>query len=91
MEGISEEENVDGELLWNLEILSELIRCTGKELLPYLSQLDEIVAATISLKCKKAYSRSAKVSFESDNTLHLLVADISLIYHSRLSMGRHCA
>ena len=61
VDGIKDEENVDAELLWNLEILSELVRCTGKELLPYISYLEDVVSSTITLKCKKAYSRSAKV------------------------------
>ena len=58
---IKDEETVDGELVWNLEILSELVRCTGKELLPYISELESIISSTINLKCKKAYTRSAKV------------------------------
>jgi len=60
-EGIEEEETVDSELLWNLEILSELVRCTGKELLPYIPQFEEIINSTLPLKCKKAYARSAKI------------------------------
>eukprot|EP00794_Sanderia_malayensis_P017775 gene17775-19551_t len=60
-DGISDEENVDAELLWHLEILSEVARCSGDEMLPYIDQLEEVISLTIGLKCKKAYSRSAKI------------------------------
>ncbi len=60
-DGISDEENVDAELLWNLEILSEIVRCSGNELLPYIRELEKVISLTIGLKCKKAYSRGAKV------------------------------
>ena len=61
VEGIKDEENVDEELLWNLEILSELVRCAGHELLPYKDLLEKVIESTIHLKCKKAYTRGSKV------------------------------
>jgi len=60
-DGVQEEEHVDSELLWYLEILAELVQCDGKELLLYKDLLKEIIRLTIHLKCKKAYSRSGKL------------------------------
>lgn len=62
VEGIEKEENIDAELLWYLEVISELVRCDGKELLPYKDSLNKVLKQTLHLKCKKAYSRAGKVS-----------------------------
>lgn len=60
VEGIEKEENIDAELLWYLEVISELVRCDGKELLPYKDSLNKVLKQTLHLKCKKAYSRAGK-------------------------------
>lgn len=62
MEGAQSEEHADPELLWFLEMLSEMVRCNGKELLPYKDVLKEVTKLTIHMKCKKAYSRTAQVN-----------------------------
>lgn len=59
--GVQDEEHSDSKLLWYLELLSELVRCDGKELLPYKDILIEVITLCLHLKCKKAYSRAGKL------------------------------
>ena len=59
------EENVDSELLWFLEIVSEIICCDGKELLVYKDLITDVLALTIHIKCKKAHTKVTKVIYFS--------------------------
>lgn len=61
VEGAQDEEHVDGELLWYLEILSQMLQCDGSEVVQYKEMLKEIIRLSIHLKNKKAYSRAGKV------------------------------
>lgn len=64
VDGVQNEEHVDPELLWYLEMLSEIGRCNGVELLPYKDSLKEVIRLTIHMKCKKAYSRASQVKLK---------------------------
>jgi len=57
VEGVAEEEEVDGQLLWNLQILSEVVRSSGS--LQYKDKLIAAINSTIHLKCKEAATLGA--------------------------------
>ncbi|XP_015766712.1 PREDICTED: proteasome activator complex subunit 4-like [Acropora digitifera] len=57
VEGMSQEEEVDDQLLWNLQILSEVVRSSGA--LEYKEKLVAVIKATIHLKCKEAATLGA--------------------------------
>ncbi|MGH0136569.1 UNVERIFIED_CONTAM: hypothetical protein FKN15_062569 [Acipenser sinensis] len=72
-EDILREEELDKELLWNLQLLSEITRVDGDKLLPYREQCVKILQRTLHLKCKQGYMLSC-------NLLHHLLRSASLIY-----------
>ncbi|CAL1268748.1 unnamed protein product [Larinioides sclopetarius] len=53
---IFNEERLDDELLFSLLILSEIIRCDGKELLKYQNYIVEVLQKALNLKCKDGYN-----------------------------------
>ncbi|XP_006004010.1 proteasome activator complex subunit 4 isoform X2 [Latimeria chalumnae] len=55
---ILHEEELDKELLWNLQLLSEIARVDGDKLLPYGEQLVKILHRTLHLTCKQGYTLS---------------------------------
>ncbi|CAH3144364.1 unnamed protein product [Porites evermanni] len=57
VEGVAEEEEVDDQLLWNLQILSEVVRSSGS--LEYKDKLITAIKSTIHLKCKEAATLGA--------------------------------
>ncbi|ELK14706.1 Proteasome activator complex subunit 4, partial [Pteropus alecto] len=67
------EEELDKELLWNLQLLSEITRVDGKKLLLYREQLVKILQRTLHLTCKQGYTLSC-------NLLHHLLRSTTLIY-----------
>uniref|UniRef100_A0A8C3ST02 Proteasome activator subunit 4 n=1 Tax=Chelydra serpentina TaxID=8475 RepID=A0A8C3ST02_CHESE len=67
------DEELDKELLWNLQLLSEITRVDGKKLLPYREQLVKILQRTLHLTCKQGYILSC-------NLLHHLLRSTTLIY-----------
>ncbi|KAG8123071.1 hypothetical protein E2320_018500 [Naja naja] len=67
------DEELDKELLWNLQLLSEITRVDGKRLLPYREQLLKILQRTLHLTCKQGYILSC-------NLLHHLLRSTTLIY-----------
>uniref|UniRef100_A0A8D2L1E2 Proteasome activator subunit 4 n=1 Tax=Varanus komodoensis TaxID=61221 RepID=A0A8D2L1E2_VARKO len=67
------DEELDKELLWNLQLLSEITRVDGKKLLPYREQLLKILQRTLHLTCKQGYILSC-------NLLHHLLRSTTLIY-----------
>ncbi|XP_053568667.1 proteasome activator complex subunit 4 [Bombina bombina] len=67
------EEELDKELLWNLQLLSEITRVDGKKFLPYKEQLVKILQRTLHFKCKQGYALSC-------NLLHHLLRSSTLIY-----------
>uniref|UniRef100_A0A672TTU1 Proteasome activator subunit 4 n=1 Tax=Strigops habroptila TaxID=2489341 RepID=A0A672TTU1_STRHB len=67
------DEELDKELLWNLQLLSEITRVDGKKLLVYREQLGKILQRTLHLTCKQGYILSC-------NLLHHLLRSATLIY-----------
>ncbi|MEE6474294.1 hypothetical protein FKM82_010338 [Ascaphus truei] len=67
------DEELDKELLWNLQLLSEITRVDGKKLLPYKEQLVKILQKTLHFTCKQGYTLSC-------NLLHHLLRSTTLIY-----------
>uniref|UniRef100_A0AAY4C4F7 Proteasome activator subunit 4 n=1 Tax=Denticeps clupeoides TaxID=299321 RepID=A0AAY4C4F7_9TELE len=72
-EDVQDEEELDKELLWNLQLLSEVTRVDGDKLLPYSTQLVQILQLTLHLKCKQGYSLAC-------NLLYHVQRSSSLIY-----------
>lgn len=60
-EDLSQEEHLDNEFLWNLKLLSELVRCDGQQLLAYREDLEAVLQATIHLRCKEASELAGSV------------------------------
>lgn len=57
VEGVADEEEVDDQLLWNLQLLSEVVRSSGA--LEYKDKLITAIKGTIHLKCKEAATLGA--------------------------------
>ncbi|XP_036402211.1 proteasome activator complex subunit 4A [Megalops cyprinoides] len=72
-EEVMNEEELDKELLWNLQLLSEVTRVDGDKLLPYRTQLVQILQLTLHLKCKQGYSLAC-------NLLHHVLRSTALTY-----------
>uniref|UniRef100_A0A4W6E6W0 Proteasome activator subunit 4 n=1 Tax=Lates calcarifer TaxID=8187 RepID=A0A4W6E6W0_LATCA len=72
-EEVLNEEELDKELLWNLQLLSEVTRVDGDKILPYRSDLVQILQLTLHLKCKQGYTLAC-------NLLHHILRSSALIY-----------
>uniref|UniRef100_A0A3B4TTH7 Proteasome activator subunit 4 n=1 Tax=Seriola dumerili TaxID=41447 RepID=A0A3B4TTH7_SERDU len=72
-EEVLNEEELDKELLWNLQLLSEVTRVDGDKILPYRSDLVQILQLTLHLKCKQGYTLAC-------NLLHHILRSTALIY-----------
>uniref|UniRef100_A0A8C1GZZ4 Proteasome activator subunit 4b n=1 Tax=Cyprinus carpio TaxID=7962 RepID=A0A8C1GZZ4_CYPCA len=72
-EDVSNEEELDKELLWNLQLLSEVTRVDGEKLLPYRTQLVQTLQLTLRLRCKQGYSLAC-------NLLHHILRSTALTY-----------
>uniref|UniRef100_A0A1A7WAV3 Proteasome (Prosome, macropain) activator subunit 4 n=1 Tax=Iconisemion striatum TaxID=60296 RepID=A0A1A7WAV3_9TELE len=72
-EEVLNEEELDKELLWNLQLLSEVTRVDGDKLLPYHSDLVQILQLSLHLKCKQGYMLAC-------NLLHHILRSTALIY-----------
>ncbi|XP_062911944.1 proteasome activator complex subunit 4-like isoform X1 [Mobula hypostoma] len=70
---VLQEQELDKELLWNLQLLSEVTRVDGDKLLQYKDQLINILHRTLHLKCKQGYTLAG-------NLLHHLLRSTTLIY-----------
>ncbi|VDI21300.1 proteasome activator subunit 4 [Mytilus galloprovincialis] len=60
-EDFAEEERLDNSFLWNLLMLSQLVRCNGAELVKYKDNLLEIIELTIHLKCVEGYELTGQL------------------------------
>uniref|UniRef100_A0A8C1X656 Proteasome activator subunit 4a n=1 Tax=Cyprinus carpio TaxID=7962 RepID=A0A8C1X656_CYPCA len=67
------EEELDKELMWNLQLFSEVTRVGGDQLLVYRSQLVQILQLTLHLKCKQGYNLACKL-------LYHILRSMSIIY-----------
>lgn len=54
-EELINEEKLDDELLFSLLVLSEVVRCDGKILLKYQSNIEKVLERSLNLKCKDGY------------------------------------
>uniref|UniRef100_A0A3Q3IVD1 Proteasome activator Blm10 mid region domain-containing protein n=1 Tax=Monopterus albus TaxID=43700 RepID=A0A3Q3IVD1_MONAL len=72
-EEVLNEEELDKELLWNLQLLSEVTRVDGEKILPYRSDLVQILQLTLHLKCKQGYMLAC-------NLLHHILRSSALIF-----------
>uniref|UniRef100_A0A8C2DIH5 Proteasome activator subunit 4b n=1 Tax=Cyprinus carpio TaxID=7962 RepID=A0A8C2DIH5_CYPCA len=72
-EDVSNEEELDKELLWNLQLLSEVTRVDGEKLLPYRTQLVQTLQLTLRLRCKQGYTLAC-------NLLHHILRSTALTY-----------
>ncbi|KAI1887190.1 hypothetical protein AGOR_G00203600 [Albula goreensis] len=72
-EEILTEEELDKDLLWNLQLLSEVSRVDGEKLLPYGAQLVEVLQQTLHVQCKQGYSLAC-------NLLHHVLRSTALTY-----------
>ncbi|KAK3731823.1 hypothetical protein QZH41_020179, partial [Actinostola sp. cb2023] len=73
VEGMKHEEETDDQLLWNLQIFSEIVRTNGSKLLSYKEDIKKVIKSTIHLKNKEAATVSAKL-------LENLLRPLSYIY-----------
>uniref|UniRef100_A0A8C4HX75 Proteasome activator complex subunit 4 n=1 Tax=Dicentrarchus labrax TaxID=13489 RepID=A0A8C4HX75_DICLA len=67
------EDELDKELLWNLQLLSEVTRVDGEQLLKYQGDLERILCVCVRLRCKRAYTLAC-------NLLEHTLRSLSLIY-----------
>uniref|UniRef100_A0A673KSV0 Proteasome activator complex subunit 4A n=1 Tax=Sinocyclocheilus rhinocerous TaxID=307959 RepID=A0A673KSV0_9TELE len=72
-EEVLNEEELDKELMWNLQLFSEVTRVGGDQLLLYRSQLVQILQLTLHLKCKQGYNLACKL-------LYHILRSMSIIY-----------
>ncbi|KAK7918864.1 hypothetical protein WMY93_010148 [Mugilogobius chulae] len=75
-EELQEEENLDKEdkeLLWNLQLLSEVTRVDGQQLLRYKADLEKVLKSCVRLRCKRAYTLACSL-------LEHTLRSFSLIY-----------
>ncbi|XP_069787517.1 proteasome activator complex subunit 4-like isoform X1 [Narcine bancroftii] len=70
---VLQEQELDKDLLWNLQLLSEVTRVDGDKLLLYKDQLLKILQRTLHLKCKQGYTLAGTL-------LHHLLRSTTLIY-----------
>nr|XP_046233652.1 proteasome activator complex subunit 4B-like [Scatophagus argus] len=72
-EELQGEDELDKELLWNLQLLSEVTRVDGEQLLKYQGDLERILCVCVRLRCKQAYTLAC-------NLLEHTLRSLSLIY-----------
>uniref|UniRef100_UPI0037E980D1 proteasome activator complex subunit 4B-like n=1 Tax=Semicossyphus pulcher TaxID=241346 RepID=UPI0037E980D1 len=72
-EELQSEDELDKELLWNLQLLSEVTRVDGEQLLKYQGDLERILCVCVRLRCKRAYTLAC-------NLLEHTLRSLSLIY-----------
>ncbi|XP_052767290.1 proteasome activator complex subunit 4A-like [Mya arenaria] len=66
-------EQLDDGFLWNLLMLSQLLRCDGSELLPYKEKILEVLPKILRLQCVRGYEIAGK-------TLMYLLGSLTRIY-----------
>ncbi|CAK6951662.1 proteasome activator complex subunit 4A isoform X1 [Scomber scombrus] len=72
-EEVLNEEELDKELMWNLQLLSEVTRVDGDKILRYRSDLVQILQLTLRLKSKQGYTLAC-------NLLHHMLRSSVLTY-----------
>ena len=59
-EATMEEENLDKEVLWNLQMMSEIVRSNGQELIQYKQLLVDVLSKSLRMTCKQGESVMAR-------------------------------
>ncbi|GAB1609586.1 proteasome activator complex subunit 4-like [Argonauta hians] len=72
-EDIKNEEKLDVEFLWNMLMLSQVVRASGDSLLPYIKEVMEVLSPLLELRCVEAYEYST-------STLRYLLRSLTNIY-----------
>ncbi|CAL1599788.1 unnamed protein product [Knipowitschia caucasica] len=72
-EELQNEEDLDKELLWNLQLLSEVSRVDGQQLLQFRSELEKVLRLCARVHCKRAYTLACSL-------LEHILRSLSLIY-----------
>ncbi|XP_054614170.1 proteasome activator complex subunit 4B [Dunckerocampus dactyliophorus] len=72
-EDLQSEDELDKELLWNLQLLSEVTRVDGEQLLKYQEKLERVLCTCVRLRCKRAYTLACGL-------LEHTLRSLSLIY-----------
>ncbi|XP_062269925.1 proteasome activator complex subunit 4B [Platichthys flesus] len=72
-EDLQSEDELDKELLWNLQLLSEVARVDGEQLLKYQGDLERILGVCVRRRCKQAYTLACSL-------LEHTLRSLSLIY-----------
>ncbi|XP_061787911.1 proteasome activator complex subunit 4B-like [Nerophis lumbriciformis] len=72
-EDLQSEDELDKELLWNLQLLSEVTRVDGEQLLKYRGDLERVLSTCVRLRCKRAYTLACSL-------LEHTLRSLSLIY-----------
>ncbi|XP_023231412.1 proteasome activator complex subunit 4-like [Centruroides sculpturatus] len=54
-EDVTKEETLDNELLFSLLLLSEVVRCDGRQVLKYKNELEKVLYRTVSLNSRQGY------------------------------------
>uniref|UniRef100_A0A669AYM5 Proteasome activator Blm10 mid region domain-containing protein n=1 Tax=Oreochromis niloticus TaxID=8128 RepID=A0A669AYM5_ORENI len=72
-EELQSEDELDKELLWNLQLLSEVTRVDGKQMLKYQGDLERILRVCVRLRCKRVYTLACSL-------LEHTLRSFSLIY-----------
>ncbi|KAA8581409.1 hypothetical protein FQN60_002990 [Etheostoma spectabile] len=72
-EELQSEVELDKELLWNLQLLSEVTRVDGEQLLKYQGDLERILCVCVRLRCKRTYTLACSL-------LEHTLRSLSLIY-----------
>ncbi|GLH02190.1 Proteasome activator complex subunit 4 [Gryllus bimaculatus] len=68
-EDILKEETLDNELLYNLVVLSEIVDCPGKFLLPHVPTLKKVLDRTLHLTCREGHTIAARLMHLTLNSL----------------------
>ncbi|XP_028331301.1 proteasome activator complex subunit 4B [Gouania willdenowi] len=71
-EELQSEEGPDKELLWNLQLLSEVTRVDGEQLLKYQKDLERILCVCVCLRCKQAYTHACSLLKHTLRSLSLI-------------------
>ena len=53
-----EDENLDKEVLWNLQMMSEIVRSNGQELIKYKHLIVDVLKKSLRMTCKQGSSAS---------------------------------
>ncbi|KAL8607379.1 hypothetical protein ACOMHN_024404 [Nucella lapillus] len=58
---VATEEHLDNSFLWNIVMLSQLMRCNGSHLLPYREVLQETLGPVLSLQSQQGYEAGGQL------------------------------